>query len=79
MLRIGIAGFGFMGRMHFRQWKAIEGAQVVAICDANPNIKEDTKRAVGNIKGAEGEIDFTGIGVYQSLDEMLAKANLDAI
>jgi len=79
MLRIGIAGFGFMGRMHFRQWKAIEGAQVVAICDANPNIKEDTKRAVGNIKGAEGEIDFTGIEVYQGLDEMLAKANLDAI
>jgi len=79
MLRIGIAGFGFMGRMHFRQWKAVEGAQVVAICDANPNIKEDTKRAVGNIKGAEGEIDFAGIEVYPDLDQMLAKAKLDAL
>ncbi len=79
MLRIGIAGFGFMGRMHFRQWKALKGAQVVAICDANPNIKEDTKRAVGNIKGAEGEIDFTGIEVFRDLEQMLDKSKLDAI
>lgn len=79
MLRIGIVGFGFMGRMHFRQWKAVKGAQVVAICDANPNIKEDTKRAVGNIKGAEGDIDFTGIEVYHDFEQMLDKAKLDAI
>ncbi|HNS19722.1 MAG TPA: Gfo/Idh/MocA family oxidoreductase [Sedimentisphaerales bacterium] len=79
MLRVGIAGFGFMGRMHFRQWKAVQGAQVVAICDANPNIREDTKRAVGNIKGAEGEIDFAGIEVYRDLDQMLDAAHLDAM
>lgn len=79
MLRIGVVGFGFMGRMHFRQWKAVKGAQVVAICDANPNIQEDTKRAVGNIKGAEGEIDFTGIELYRDLEQMLDQARLDAI
>lgn len=79
MLRIGIVGFGFMGRMHFRNWSAVEGADVVAICDANPNIKEDTKRAVGNIAGAEGEIDFTGIDLYHDFEEMLGKAQLDAI
>ncbi len=79
MLKIGIVGFGFMGRMHYRIWKAIKDAQVVAICDANPNIKEDTKRAVGNIKGADSEIDFTGIEVYRDLEQMLDKARLDAI
>jgi predicted dehydrogenase len=79
MLRVGIAGFGFMGRMHYRRWKMLPEAQVVAICDANPNIQEDTKRAVGNIKGAEGEIDFTGLEVYHSFDELLAKARPDAI
>lgn len=79
MLRIGIVGFGFMGRMHFGQWKAVKGAQVVAICDANPNIKEDTKRAVGNIQGAEGDIDFTKIEVYHDFVQMLEKARLDAI
>jgi len=79
MLRIGVAGFGFMGRMHFRNWKGVEGAEVVAICDANPNIREDTKRAVGNIAGAEGEIDFTGIDLYQDFGAMIEKAKLDAI
>ncbi len=79
MLNVGIAGFGFMGRMHFRQWKGIKDAEVVAICDANPNIQEDTKRAVGNIKGAEGEIDFTGIELFRDFDEMLKKGQLDAL
>ncbi len=79
MLKVGIVGFGFMGRMHFRCWKAREDAQVVAVCDANPNIKEDTHRAVGNIDGAAGDIDFTGIEVFADFDRMLAKAGLDAI
>ena len=79
MLRVGIVGFGFMGRMHFRQWRMLRGARIVAICDANPNIKEDTKKAVGNIKGAEGEIDLTGIEFFGDIEEMIAKAKPDAI
>jgi len=79
MLKVGIVGFGFMGRMHFRCWKAREDAQVVAVCDANPNIKEDTHRAVGNIDGAAGDIDFTGIEVFADFDRMIADAGLDAI
>jgi predicted dehydrogenase len=79
MLRVGIAGFGFMGRMHFRNWNMLKDAQVVAVCDANPNIKEDTKKAVGNIKGAEGDIDFSTFEVYHNFEEMLSKARLDAL
>jgi predicted dehydrogenase len=79
MLKVGIVGFGFMGRMHFRCWKAREDVQVVAVCDANPNIKEDTHRAVGNIDGAAGDIDFTGIEVFADFDRMIADAGLDAI
>ncbi len=79
MLKVGIVGFGFMGRMHYRIWKGIKDTQVVAICDANPNIKEDTKRAVGNIAGTEGEIDFSRIELYRDLDQMLDKTKLDAI
>ena len=49
-----------MGRMHFQHWKMVPDVKIVAICDANPNIKEDTKKAVGNIQGAEGQIDLDG-------------------
>ena len=79
MLRVGIVGFGFMGRMHYAQWKAMEGADVVAICDANPNIVEDTKKAVGNIEGAAGEVDFDSLDLYSDYNKMLTEAKLDAI
>jgi len=79
MLKVGVVGFGFMGRMHFRCWDGRDDAQVVAVCDANPNIKEDTKRAVGNIDGAASAIDFSGIEVFSDFDTMIEQANLDAI
>ncbi len=36
-LRIGIVGSGGMGRVHFLNWKAVEGAEVVALC-GNPKV-----------------------------------------
>ena len=57
MLRIGIGGFGFMGRMHYRCWQALPDTQIVALFDANPNIVVDTQKAVGNITGVAEQID----------------------
>lgn len=79
MLKVGIVGFGFMGRMHFRCWQARDDAKVTAICDANPNIKEDAQKAVGNIDGAAEAIDFTGIELFSDFDTMLEKSGVDAI
>jgi predicted dehydrogenase len=79
MLRVGIVGFGFMGQTHYKCWKQIEDAEVVAICDVNPNIEEDTKRAVGNIGDGQAEVDFSALEVYSDFDQMLTEANLDAI
>jgi predicted dehydrogenase len=79
MLKVGIVGFGFMGRMHFRHWKLVPDTKIVAVCDANPNIKEDTKKAVGNIAGAEGDIDLESVQLFRDLEEMLAKAKPDVI
>ena len=33
MIRVGIVGLGFMGKMHFRCYKALDGVTVAAICD----------------------------------------------
>ncbi|MBN2376928.1 MAG: Gfo/Idh/MocA family oxidoreductase [Sedimentisphaerales bacterium] len=80
MLKIGIVGFGFMGRMHYHCWKALVDAQVTAVCDANPNIVEDTQKAqAGNIGGADTEIDFSGVDIYSDFDKMLSQGNLDAV
>ena len=33
MIRVGIVGLGFMGKMHFRCYQSLEDVEVVAICD----------------------------------------------
>jgi predicted dehydrogenase len=43
MVRVGIIGLGFMGRMHYGAYEDVPGAQVVAVCDA------DAKRAAGDL------------------------------
>ncbi len=79
MLRVGITGFGFMGQTHYKCWNAVEGADVVAVCDVNPNIVEDTKRAVGNIGDTEQAVDFSSLRLYTDFEEMLKSAELDAV
>src|SRR3989304_382306 len=79
MLRIGIVGFGFMGRTHYSCWNKVKGAGVVAVCDVNPDIVEATKKAVGNIGDAESNIDFAHIDLYGDCDKMLAEAELDGV
>ena len=79
MLKVGIVGFGFMGQTHYKCWKALEGAQVTAICDVNPNIEEDTKRAVGNIGDTDEAVDFSNLQLFTDLDQMLNTAELDAV
>lgn len=54
MVRIGIIGLGFMGRMHYTTYQKIDGAQVTAICDADPRrAKGDLSGGWGNVPGAE--------------------------
>ena len=79
MLRVGIVGFGFMGRMHYKCWKGLEGVEVAAICDVNPNIVEDTKKAVGNIGDTKDAVDFDSLELYTDLDRMLRDSELDAV
>ena len=79
MLRVGIAGFGFMGRKHYECWKALEDVEVVTVCDTNPNIVEDLKTTVGNIEEVQTQIDFSSFPIYTDFDKMLKDAKLDAV
>ncbi len=79
MLRVAIAGLGFMGRTHYQCWNRVPGARVVAVCDANPNIVAETAKAVGNIGDTQFRIDFDKICLYDDFDKMLSEAELDAV
>jgi predicted dehydrogenase len=51
MTRIGIIGLGFMGRVHYDTYSKVDGAEVVAVCDADP------KRAAGDLSDTWGNVD----------------------
>ena len=79
MLKIGIVGFGFMGRMHWACWQRMAGAQVKAVCDSNANLRQDLGKAIGNIQGAVRDIDLDPVQVYRDIGSMLDQTDLDAV
>ena len=76
--RIGIVGFGFMGRMHYGYWKKQRGVKVVALCDSN--LAQFTEGVEGgNLEGADNSTDYGDAVIYDDFDRMLQEADLDAI
>jgi predicted dehydrogenase len=80
MIRVGIVGLGFMGRMHYRCWKALPGVEVTAICEANPKVLAAAgEPSGGNVEGAADHIDLNGLGIHSDLGELLATKSVDAL
>lgn len=79
-MRVGIVGLGFMGRMHYRCWKALPGVEISAVCEANPKVLAAAGAAgEGNIGGAAEAIDLNALRVFSALDELLAAQCVDAL
>ena len=79
MLKVGIIGFGFMGRTHFQCWKALEDVEITAVCETNSQIANGLKKEAGNIEQAEDTIDLGAVKIYTDFDEMLNSEKLDAV
>ncbi|MHB0946798.1 MAG: Gfo/Idh/MocA family protein [Sedimentisphaerales bacterium] len=79
MVRVGIIGLGFMGKMHFRCYKANKNVKLVAICDIDEKKFADKGGTAGNISGADKPLDFKGVSLYTNFDKMLKEAELDAV
>lgn len=78
-MRIGIVGFGYMGRMHFANWNRCPDAAVAAICEKNPDLLNDLKKPIGNIAGAEQPADLSGVRLYSTIADLLKNEKLDAV
>ncbi len=80
MVRIGIAGIGFMGVTHFKAYQSVKDAKVAAIFTRDAKkLAGDWKNVRGNFGGAGGEQDLTGITKYDDLDTLLADPEIDLI
>jgi predicted dehydrogenase len=80
MIRVGIVGLGFMGRMHYRCWSVLPGAKITAICESNPKVLAAAGEAAkGNVEGAADHIDLKALDVHSDLGELLASRSVDAL
>jgi len=80
MVRIGIVGLGFMGRIHFLGSQNLTGAKVVAVCSRDKaKLAGDWTTTRGNFGPEPGLVDLTGVEAYAEYEAMLADPEIDLI
>jgi predicted dehydrogenase len=80
MVRIGIVGIGFMGRIHFLAARGLAGARVTAICSRDPAKRAgDWRNTRGNFGPEPGPVDLTGVKTYDKVEQLLADPDIDLV
>ncbi|MGD0552983.1 MAG: Gfo/Idh/MocA family oxidoreductase [Sedimentisphaerales bacterium] len=78
-VRVGIVGFGFMGRQHLHCYHGLRGVRVAAICDSDRARLKGSEKIEGNIGGDDAALDLRDIALYTGFEKMLAEEQLDAV
>ncbi|MDB5313585.1 MAG: afr 1 [Gemmataceae bacterium] len=80
MIRIGIVGIGFMGRIHYLAAQRLRGAKVAAVCSRDPaKLAGDWRTTRGNFGPKPGTVDLSGVKKYAAFADMLADPEIDLI
>jgi predicted dehydrogenase len=67
MIKIGVVGYGYWGPNIVRNFSGIDGAQVVSVCDTNPDVLNKVKKA------------YPAIKTVSDPSEMLTSPDIDAV
>ena len=80
MQRIGIAGIGFMGMVHYLSYEKVRGAKVSAIASDMPErLQGDWRKIKGNFGPPGKKMDLAGIEQYADAFEMVKSDAIDAV
>ncbi len=80
MIRVGIAGVGFMGMIHYLSYGKVRGAKVAALCEKDPKRLAGDWRSIQGNFGPRGEVmDLSGLSRYRDIDELICDPELDLI
>jgi predicted dehydrogenase len=80
MVRIGLVGVGFMGRIHYLASQRLTGATIVAVCSRDKaKLAGDWTNTRGNFGPEPGRVDLAGVKTYASYDAMLADPTIDLV
>ena len=79
-IRVGIAGIGFMGWIHWLAYQRVKGIEVVAVAEKDAKrLSGDWTSIRGNF-GPPGEhVDLSGIATYSDYTEMLNDPRVDVV
>lgn len=80
MVKVGIAGIGFMGVTHYKAWQDVPDAEVAAICTrSEKKLAGDWSSIQGNFGDSGGQQDLSGVAKYRDLSELVADESIDLI
>jgi predicted dehydrogenase len=80
MLKVGIAGVGFMGMIHFLAYRKVPGVKVAALSSRNAKrLAGDWRDIKGNFGPPGQRMDLAGIAQYREYEELLADPKIDLV
>lgn len=79
-MQVAVIGLGFMGTTHLKAWRNVQGAHVIAVCSENPDkLTGNLSSVQGNLGGQGENFDFSHMGRYTRVSELLADSRVDAV
>jgi predicted dehydrogenase len=80
MAKVGIAGVGFMGWIHWLAYQRVSGIEVAAISTRDAAKRAGDWTSIQGNFGPPGEqVDLSQIATYETLDELLADPTIDVV
>ena len=80
MLRVGIAGIGFMGMIHYLAYQKVPGVSVTAVSSRDPKKRAGDWRGIQGNFGPPGEqMDLGDIESHETIEQLLASPNVDVV
>jgi predicted dehydrogenase len=80
MLKVGIAGIGFMGWIHYLAYQRVRGVRLAALCTRDKKKRSGDWRGIQGNFGPPGEqVDLSGVAAYEHYREMLTDPDIDVV
>src|SRR4029450_8093832 len=80
MIRVAIAGIGFMGWIHYLAYQKVKGVKLAAICTRDAKKLPGDRPAIQGNFGPPGErVDLSGVAKYSDLAGMLGDPDIDLV
>ncbi|MFM8253008.1 MAG: Gfo/Idh/MocA family protein [Planctomycetota bacterium] len=80
MVRVGIAGIGFMGWIHYLAYQQVPSVKLTAIATRDPKkLAGDWRGIQGNFGPPGEQVNLDGVAKHEELEALIADPNVDLI